>query len=474
MLNLAPGENCWRVERARRAAILIDNQSYYAALVKGLRKARRSILVLGWAFDPRTRLAPDGREGPDDPDEVGRILVELAQDRPELDVRLLIWRSTLSVNGSQDFLPHRAQRRFAGTRVRFRLDDTVPFGACHHQKVVVIDDELAFCGGGDIVTNRWDSRRHLDHDPRRILPDQDLHPPRHEVTMMVEGPAAAALGDLFRDRWRRATGEIMAVAERAGRPSWPGRAEPTLANVDVAIARTLPAWKGRSTVDECRRLTLVGIAGAQDAIYLESQYFTSPLIAAALAARLDEPDGPEVVLLVPGHAPNWFDQLTMDRIRNPMIRRLREADRFGRFRAYWPATSRGQAIVVHSKVSVIDDRILRVGSANLNNRSGGLDSECDLAIAGQNAAQRRTITAFRDHLVAHFLGVPPRALGNARKRAGSLGRAIDSLNHEGRLAPIEPARPTRLEALLTSRHIGDPLDADDNWKLHRREPSKAG
>ena len=79
----------------------------------------------------------------------------------------------------------------------------------------MIDDRLAFCGGGDIGVDRWDTPGHLDVDLRRIMPDQECHAPRHEVMMMVDGEAARALGDLVRERWRRATGEALIAA--AGR-----------------------------------------------------------------------------------------------------------------------------------------------------------------------------------------------------------------------------------------------------------------
>jgi len=147
---LKPGETCWRREHADRAAFLIDTEAYFTAVYDALAKARRSVLLLAWGFDPRTRLFPDGYDGPDDPDEVGRILVELARTRPELDVRLLVWRSALPIAAQQEFFPHKARAWFKGTPVKFRLDDAVPFGACHHQKVLVIDDRIAFCGGGDI------------------------------------------------------------------------------------------------------------------------------------------------------------------------------------------------------------------------------------------------------------------------------------------------------------------------------------
>src|SRR4051795_2893463 len=213
---LRPGETCWRTARAGRAAFLIDTEAYFTALFDAFQKARRSILLLGWGFDPRTRLFPDGYDGPDDPDEVGRILVELSRARPELDIRLLIWKSALPISASQEFFPHKARAFFRGTPVKFLLDDAVPFGACHHQKVLVVDDRLAFCGGGDISVDRWDSPAHLDDDRRRLMPKQEEHAPRHEVMMMVDGPAAKALADLARERWRRATDEVLPEPEDAG------------------------------------------------------------------------------------------------------------------------------------------------------------------------------------------------------------------------------------------------------------------
>jgi phosphatidylserine/phosphatidylglycerophosphate/cardiolipin synthase-like enzyme len=465
---LRPGDTCWRKAQAERAAFLIDNQAYFAAVFEAFQQARRSILLLGWGFDPRTRLFPDGYDGPDDPDEVGRILVELARARPELDVRLLIWKSALPISASQEFFPHKARKFFRNTPVRFRLDDTVPFGACHHQKVVVVDDRLAICGGGDIAVDRWDSPAHPDEDPRRIMPDQERHAPRHEVMMMVDGEAARALGDLARERWRRATGEVLAPPPDAGGDPWPDHVPAHLRQVAVAIGRTEPAWKGRPLVEEIRRLTLAGIAEAKRTIYLENQYFTSPVVTEALAARLAEPDGPEVVLVSTGQAPSWFDHLTMDRARGAMLWRLRAADVFGRFRAYWPATPGGEVIVVHSKVTVIDDRIARVGSANLNNRSGAFDTECELAVECDEAEARLTVAAFRDRLVGHFMGHTGDAVSKAYARSGGLVGAIDALNRDGRLRSIEPPETTAFGEFVAHYHLGDPQDTHDAWRPNRR------
>jgi phosphatidylserine/phosphatidylglycerophosphate/cardiolipin synthase-like enzyme len=238
----------------------------------------------------------------------------------------------------------------------------------------------------------------------------------------------------------------------------------------VRIARTVPIWKRQPPVDEIRRLTLASIASATDTIYMENQYFTSPLITEALAARLAEPDGPQVVLISTGHAPSWFDHLTMDRARGAMIWRLRSADIFGRFRAFWPATKGGDVIIVHSKSSVFDDRLARVGSANLNNRSLGFDTECELAVEGQDEESRRAILAFRDRLVGHYMGQTGDAVAKACVDHGGLVGAIDALNRDGRLRPIEPPEVTSFGEFIAKYHLGDPQDPKDSWlPIRRRE-----
>lgn len=465
---LVPGDTCWRTETASRAAFLIDTESYFSAVYEALRGARRSVHLLGWGFDPRTRLFPDGADGPDDPDEIGTVLIALAKARPDVEIRLLIWRSALPISASQEFFPHRARKWFKGTRVQFRLDDAIPFGGCHHQKVLVIDDKVAFCGGGDLGVDRWDTPSHLDGDARRMTSAQVCHAPRHEVMMLVEGAAAAALGDLARERWRLATGEVLEPPAPVESDPWPDHVPAVLRDAPVSIARTAPAWRREQPLAEILNLHLAMIRSARELIYLENQYFTSPLVAEALAARLAEPDGPQVVLISTGQSPSWFDRLTMDRARATLIWRLRAEDVYGRFRAYYPTTPGRGSIVVHSKVAVIDDRLVRIGSANLNNRSAGFDTECDLALEGDAFEVRQAIAAFRDRLAGHFMGVTGDAVAKARARRGGLIGAIDVLDRDRRLAPIVPAPMTPFGSYIAAHHLGDPAGVSDSWRPGRR------
>jgi phosphatidylserine/phosphatidylglycerophosphate/cardiolipin synthase-like enzyme len=161
-------------------------------------------------------------------------------------------------------------------------------------------------------------------------------------------------------------------------------------NVDVAIARTAPAYQGRREIREVEALYLDSIRRAQRWVYIENQYLTSAAVGAALIERLREPDGPEIVVVNPGKCAGWLEETTMGVLRARLLRDIRAADVHGRFHIYAPTVPDiGESrLNVHAKLMIADGRFLRIGSANLNNRSMGLDSECDLAIEDQAIADR--------------------------------------------------------------------------------------
>lgn len=462
---LQPGRNCWRVETAGRFAVLMENEAYFEALKSSLDKAQRSIVVLGWQFDPRTRLQPDsphhGQQA-----EIGHQLRMLVKSRPELDIRLLIWKSPLLIAASQGFFPQRAQAWFRKRMVEFRLDAPGIIGACHHQKVVIIDDAVAFCGGGDISVDRWDSQEHLDGDPRRCLPSGLIPSPRHEVMCVMDGPAARALGDLARERWFRATWEKTIPDVVDGDP-WPEGVAPDMTDTPIAIARTEPAVGERIEVRENEALHLDAIRRAKRLIYLENQYFTSPVIAAALAERLAEWDGPEVVLVTTGGSPSWFDRMTMDTARSEVLYRLEQADRNNRFFAFTPHTVSGERIIVHAKVSIYDDEVMRIGSTNLNNRSLGFDTECDVAAAPRDEAGRAAIRRFRHRTIGHWIGESAEAFEAAEALTGSVGEAIRRFD-TGRMRMLGATPPSTVERMIAEYQLGDPTSSRDAFRPWKR------
>ncbi len=462
---LIPGDTCWRVEKAGRLSVLMENEAYFDALLSALSKARRSVVVLGWQFDPRTRLDPETRAG-DKQAEIGHMLRMLVKTRPDLDVRLLIWKSPLLIAASQGFYPHRAQGWFRKRMVEFRLDAPGPIGACHHQKAVIIDDRVAFCGGGDISVDRWDSADHRDDDPLRCQPSGLISPPRHETMCVMDGPAALALGDLARERWFKATWE-RTVPEPADTDPWPDGLAVDFTDTPVAIARTEPGFGGRHEVRENERLHLAAIGAAKRLIYMENQYFTSPIIANALARRLEEPDGPEVVLVTTGRSPSWFDSMTMDTARAEVLFRLESSDKHNKFFAFSPNTRGGNRIIVHAKVTVVDDRLLRIGSTNLNNRSLGFDTECDVAVAPETQAGRAAIRRFRHRTIGHFIGVSADDFEAAEAVMGSTGEAIQKFD-TGRMSALGATPPSMIQRTIAEFQLGDPTRPSDAWRPWRR------
>ena len=364
-------------------------------------------------------------------------------------------------------LPTVAMGVFGSDRIHFALDGHHPFGACHHQKIVVADDLFAFCGGIDTTEDRWDTSEHMPNDPRRLRKDGSPAPPWHDVTSALTGPAASALGELARRRWRRATGDQLdRPGDRTELP-WPAGLEIVARNLNIAIARTEPPFEGESLVNEIERLCLDQIAAARNSIYIESQYFAAESICQALEARLREPDGPEIVVVNPQAALSSLEDEAMHVLRGRLISRMDAADRGDRFRILYPVTRAGEPIYIHAKVFIIDDRVLRIGSSNLNDRSMGFDTECDIAFESPND-DFDVIEQFRTRLLAEHLGVEPSRVENALSRTGSLIDTIDALNDERRgFRAISRKSESRLGGWFADSRVFDP-------RYHPGEVSNAG
>ena len=164
------------------------------------------------------------------------------------------------------------------------------------------------------------------------------------------------------------------------------------------------------------------------------------------------------------------DRLTWDHARNSLIHRLQAADRHGRFRAFAAMADGDAPIIVHSKVTVADDRLLRVGSANLNNRSMGFDTECDIAVEVRDEAGRSAVRHMLDRLLTEHLGRGAGELEAALWRTGSLIACVDQLNPAAgrRLRAFDVPRPSLLDRVMGRLHLLDPTGPADNLQPWRR------
>nr|WP_217344547.1 VTT domain-containing protein [Noviherbaspirillum sp. L7-7A]MBV0878706.1 VTT domain-containing protein [Noviherbaspirillum sp. L7-7A] len=458
---LQPGRNCWRLARAGRYALLIDADAYFRTARQAMLGARDCIMILSWDIDRRTVMVPGGA-GDGFPEALGDFLHALLEERPQLRVHVLNWDFAMLYALERELLPAyrtgwRRQRCMA-----FHMDDRHPVGASHHQKIVVVDDKVAFVGGLDITKCRWDTQDHAGSNPLRVDANGKPYGPFHDVQAMVDGEVAAALGELARQRWKRATGRSPLVPARGTHDPWPDGSAPDVTDVDIAISRTEPAFEGAPVVTEVRELYLDAIASARHHMFFENQYFTSNTLCNALAQRLSSPDAPEIVVISPRNQSGWLEQATMGALRARIHQRLKAADSLGRYRMMCPEVPglADACLNVHSKVFAIDDDLFCVGSANMSNRSMAFDTECNLtleAAAGQEGERvRAAIARMRGRLLGEHLGTSPEAVTGAIHAEGSLLRSIERLGRHRRLVAIDPVVTPEMALLAIDNAVFDP------------------
>jgi phospholipase D1/2 len=458
-----------RLAQAERVAFLVDAAAYYEAFAKAAENAQRSIYILSWDINGLIRLQRDRPS-----ESLREFFHRILTHQPTLQIYILNWDFPLVYAPNRELLPLFDQRWHTHPRLHFAWDSKYPIAACHHQKIVVIDDRLAFVGGLDLTDERWDMPSHLGKDRRRRGLDQEPYQPFHDATMMVEGPIAAELGELARTRWRR-SGRTNGISFEEAYPHpgpslWPSSVSAEMENVEVLMARTEPAYDDRPEVREIEYLYEDVLRRAKRYIYIENQYFTSRVISEAIARRLQEIDGPEVILVLPQGCTGWMEKVTLGVLRSRTLRYLKSCDPFGHLHAYYPTVKgleKGTYIKVHSKVLIADDDFLKIGSANLCNRSMGLDTECDLAIDLRDQGQQwEVITRFRNRLLAEHLGTAPERVNDLIVKNGTLAAAIEEGGHAARrLVPFKGEISGFWDAIIPNTWL---LDPDRSWESERR------
>ncbi len=430
MTILSPGANAWRTARAGRFAIFKDVAGCFGAMRESMRRAERSITIVGWDIDSRTRLVGFSGESDDGlPDQLGPFLQALKQRRPELQINLLLWDFAAIYALERESFP---RIKLAWEGVNLVLDSCLPIGSSQHQKIVVIDSSLAFTGGLDVTIRRWDTCEHLYRNPHRVDPTAEPYNPFHDVQAVVDDEAAHALSDLVAERWRFASGDPLITGE--GSAKWPDGVDPLFRDVDVSIARTVPVHDAMPEVREAERLFFDMIDSAQRSIYIENQFLTNTSIAERLAQRLRACPDLELLFIAPKTHHSWLEAMALrhGRIRFQAI--VHDAGAVNRVRFAYPEVRKGTNsvdVMVHSKVMIVDDRLLRVGSANLNNRSMGADSECDLLVEATSADQRQAIIGARNALLAMHCGVSQDMVADALQSQSliEVSRLLSDPNH---------------------------------------------
>ncbi len=410
----------WRVHPQTRSGILVDARDYYRAFYQAARQARRSILLLGWQFDSDVQLVR-GKDLPAGiaPEDVTllRFLDGLCAARPELEVRVLAWDHSLWFALEREVLQKLAFDLRTSDRFYFETDATVAEYGAHHQKVAIIDGRVGFLGSNDIAQDRWDTSAHRCGDPLRVGRGGQPCKPYHEVQAAVTGAAARSLVDLFVERWADATGEQLDANALVAPSSDPFPAQVTMPMPDatVGLYRQLPHRLGRPPVREARDLFVASILGAERSIYVETQYLTSEVVRDALVERMHDLRKPplDIAIMLPQKPEALKEELAIGATQADVVAQLVEtANQTGHSLGLYNVCAPqehgdGLYVYIHSKLMIVDDTQLMIGSANLNNRSMSLDSELVGAWMAETPDDTlgRAITRLRKRLLSEHVGL---------------------------------------------------------------------
>ncbi|KHD87366.1 MAG: hypothetical protein OM95_14805 [Bdellovibrio sp. ArHS] len=478
-----PGRNCWRVDHFHHGRVLIDCADFYRALHYAFSKAQKSVFIIGWEIDSNIRLLRKDEEmKASRPSIVVDLLTQKAQENPALQIYILPWDSSIVFLGEREFMGEYIWINKGLENIHFCLDQTIPLGGSHHQKIILVDDEIAFSGGMDIARQRWDERAHHIYDPERTDANGP-YGPYHDVQILVDGPIVKHFAELARQRWLQAAGyEALPVNASPSFPEdlpavWPRQFEVAYSDMVGAIARTLPATEDDRGSREVFHMYLDLIHQAKDFIYIENQFLTSQEIAVALNDRLRREKNLRALLVSSYDPQGVFESEGMWASRIDFKRSVEDGvakDRV-QFACSGVLNEKNKVVHkrIHSKVMVIDDNFFVVGSSNLTNRSMTFDTECDFVVQGRHSEERRHIVHLRNDLIA--------------EHAGRTVEEIDRVMHEPQpfkalmspcisgaycLFEIDDAQFTTQNFKSIANKVADPQVGEEKALFIFRNPSK--
>jgi len=428
-----------------RFAPLVDAEAYFAEIYERIRAAKKSVLVAGYDFDWAIPL----RRGPGTSRTTLRDALREA-GRRGARCRVLVWAPAFA----QHVLGTRAWAAWDDARdnpipgTTLLLESSTGVWSSHHQKFVVVDSQVAWVGGMDVARDRWDTAAHAAGAPR-----DGTYGPVHDVQGRVEGPAVWDVEYTFGQRWivaerekpyfldpdgeMNAHASMVAAGQKAARGpgARPGKAKKLYARPGshrVQVTRTMP-WLGEQGI---RDMVARAFGQAKRLVYVENQYAFQSLWATrqATAALARAPELRMIVVL-----PLWPDLLPIpmpglpDRIdmrENLGELRSRFGDRVCIVGLLVDGATPGRyaSVYCHSKLMIVDDAWLTIGSANLDDGSFESSSEMNLSVLDTPSARGLRETLLREHLAGLYdpavLDDPAALLGLVRRAARATATAV--------------------------------------------------
>ncbi|HJV35047.1 phospholipase D-like domain-containing protein [Geomonas sp.] len=461
MTILVPGANCMGIYEATETGVLVDAADYYRAFHQAASQARHYILLAGWQFDSDVRLL----RGADNPEGTGevrfiRFLEELCEKTPELEIYLLAWDFSAFFALEREWFQDLIFNWSSHERIHFRFDNVHAAGATHHQKFAIIDGQVAFVGGMDICSSRWDDRAHLETNPDRIDVNGSPYGSYHDIQSYQTGPVVKVLLDIFVERWidSGAPGLTLPTADLPISLDLSNAFPMPVSRVAVSRTRAVVPKTDRREVFEIRRLFIDAIMAADKLIYLENQYFSSQAIYWSLISRMALPNRPrlQIVMMLPDRLPP-SEEVFLGLPQVKMVRSLQQvAEKTGHVFSVYSSTAliddgTRKMTFIHSKLLLVDDRFLTVGSANATNRSMGLDTELNVSWEADDSQPElvNAIRTLRCSLLAEHAGLLGSSEEDRFETVDDLTTRLDTLadDHRARLC----------------RYTADPALVNSDW-----------
>jgi phospholipase D1/2 len=358
-----------------------------------------------------------GQDAPEGKD-VGLLsfLNGLCDKNNDLRIYILAWNFNAIYGIDREWFQKWYFNWTTNDRLKFCFDACHCFGASHHQKFAVVDGVVAFLGGLDLCSSRWDDREHCADNSNRINTDENTYGPFHDVQSYHTGSVAGKLAELFRERWRMVCCEELNLPRASAKPQLDFAGRLPIASHRVAISRTQAKTddEKQESIQEIRQLFIDAIESAESLIYIENQYFSSNAIFGALSKRMKQKARSplQIVLVLAKDANAFVERVSIGIMQSKIISRLKDlaAATGHELGVYYTAclADDGQEVptYIHSKLFLVDDRFLSMGSANMNNRSMGLDTEINVTWEGSPNQNRlvRSIRDIRANLLAEHIG----------------------------------------------------------------------
>jgi len=414
---LKTGRNCFELAPVDRSGVCVDGAEYYTAFYNAALKARDYIAISGWQFDSEVLLLRgDAARKASGEVRLLKFLDSLCRKNPELRIYILAWDFSLIFMREREWMQEIVFNWSTSDRLFFRFDNKHAIGASQHQKFVIIDGAAAFLGGMDLCAGRWDDRCHRAVNPDRVNPDGATYAPYHEVQSYFTGALVDRLSRVFTERWKLCTGNELVLPPGRSGQYLPDACGTLLRASSAALSRTMGQTfvQVREPVKEIRALFVDAIRSARRLVYIENQYFSSYAVYRALMDRMEDETAPklDIVLILPKKPSALVEEISVGLLQARILSILRKTaqSRGHSFGVYYSASfdqgGEEVPVYIHSKLMIVDDSFVTIGSANTTNRSMGLDTEINISweAAALDFKLMRSIRKLRLGLLFEHIG----------------------------------------------------------------------